>query len=191
LFGGGGGCGSGWYAGGGAVIMNRNNEDVKTLNFAAAAPFTPVLTNRSAEMDYTGGVEAYIGKCLGCGWAIEARYWGLEDDSEANTFGVYNPVNGLLQLDYTDGVGPQTVYDWYASGTNHRLRRDYEFDNLELNFIKTQCSVCKPKSFNWPRRKTLALYTMERQTNCSGTSTSTTTCTASNWVVTANTAETA
>ena len=59
------GCGSGWYVGGAAVVINRDNENFKNLNFAAAALLTLVLNNRSADKDYSGSVEVSIGKCLG------------------------------------------------------------------------------------------------------------------------------
>jgi len=101
LFGGGGCGGSGWYAGAGAVIMNRKSENIKNLNFSDVPIGVTVLTNRDAEMDYSGGVEAYIGKCL--------------------------------------------CNAWFDGAENHRLRRDYEFDNFELNFIKSQIGVCSPR----------------------------------------------
>ena len=142
------GCGPGFFAGAGSVIMKRDLDDNNiNLSYADTNPHPPVLTNRDTSMDYEGGFELFLGKCLCNGFAVEGRYWSLlENEQESSITGAagdYATYLNLANLSYDpDGLGvlPATPVDGYFdAAVNHRLRREYEFQNLELNFIKTQC----------------------------------------------------
>ena len=44
-------------------------------------------------------------------------------------------------LAYDDGGGASAVNDWFDDAQVHRLRRDYEFHNLEVNLLGSACNI--------------------------------------------------
>ena len=153
---------SNWFGTVGGVIMTRDNADDLWLSFDTANISGRVLGSRDAEMDWGGGVEARIGRYFDCGnTGLEALYWGVyPSDEEANAYGAdmvgaLNTTLNFDSLEYDDGLGASAVVDWYDGALRHRVRRDYEFHNIELNlFGNPDCltvgNCCGPHvRFGW------------------------------------------
>lgn len=149
-----GGCGC-WYGGAYGIYFERDREREMQITVFDTNERDAILSNRSAEMDATWGGQFTIGRYLHCGTcAAEVTYWELDPDSEQATVLDPNDIAtapnlltsfDLSTLNYDDGLGGgvSAIGDWFDGARAHRLTRDYEFRNLELNFIHhTCCGTC-------------------------------------------------
>lgn len=147
-----------WFAGLRGLIFNRDRQDHFHFSVDDTDESIPLLDVRDASMDYSGGFEVNFGRYFGCGsHAVEAVYWGLFPDSQESLLlggPLGGNLNGVLnwdQLDY-NGAAANTVVD---AAVAHRLRRDFEMHNVELNVLGfvgpgIPCSDCgSPWRFEW------------------------------------------
>lgn len=144
--------GSCWYGGVYALVLDRDDEE--TVNFTArnTNPNEIWLSTNDARMDWTTAGEVKLGRYLSCCSAIELSYWNLDPDAEfafafdPNATGVdpdIIPVQDFTGLVYDDGGGLATVAETMDGARMHRLRRDYDFMNIELNLVNVR-SCCEP-----------------------------------------------
>lgn len=147
---GGKGC---WYGSFRAIRMDRDNDDPIWLSVFDDAIDVSVLSSHDATMDWTNGGELTVGRYLGCGCsALEFTYWGINPDAQSATVLDPNAIGAapnLLSafdfstLNYDDGVNPLSSLDgWFDGARAHRVVRNWEYDNLELNFVHHSCSGC-------------------------------------------------
>lgn len=135
------GCGN-WFFSVNGLIFNRDNDDDVFLTFQTADG-EPLLTSRSAEMDWSGGFETRLGRYFNCGRnAIEATYWGIFPGDQQATALAANALGDLatpLQFDglFIDPAGANTPVADYFNNTAemHRVQRSYEIHNVELNLM--------------------------------------------------------
>lgn len=132
------GCGCCWYGGIGGLIMTRDNVNHKQLSFDDTNVAGDVINTRDAAMGWQYGIDILVGRHLGCGMAAEGVYWGLfKDTQEINVYASAIPGNLNTALDFSDldpsTGGTSNIDTWYNAANRHRMRRSYEFHNLELN----------------------------------------------------------
>ncbi len=151
-------CGSCWYGSVGGLVMNRDNGNRFVFSNGRWSPGLGVLDVRDAEMDWSGGAEVRVGRYLHGGtYAIEGVYWGIYPTSKEAVL-LDDQVNGNLDsnLDFwaldIDGTN---VDAWTDNSDAHRVRRDWEFHNVEINLLNyagcMMFDVCgSPRfKFNW------------------------------------------
>ena len=134
-----------WFGGIGGLIMFRDYESNVYLSYWPTDPRNNVMTSRNAELGSMGGYEASIGRTMCNGWAWMATYWGLAQDSDTASVGgmPQTRLMGLSYLNYTPaGFGGDNVYNWYNNAANHRIIRENEFHNLEINFFRGCSTGC-------------------------------------------------
>lgn len=138
---GGKGC---WYAGANVLYWDRDNEDTVWTSVYDNAIDVGILSSNHASMDWSVGGELTVGRYIHCGCAaVEVTYWGLNPDGEEAW--AFTGANNLLTafdfstLNYDDGGGLGSADNWFDGASNHRVRRDWDFQNLELNFIHHTC----------------------------------------------------
>lgn len=145
-----------WYGGLGGLVMTRDGENEFQLSSRSDNFNATALSTRSAEMNWSGGGEVYLGRYLGECWAVEGVYWGVYPETKTDlafdTDGTAgNGIGDLitsfdLNLDFDDGGGPGVVNDWFDGAEMHGLRRQYEIHNVELNLrrlaIGSGCGPC-------------------------------------------------
>jgi hypothetical protein len=132
-----------WFGGVYGLIMFRDDDSRGVvLGFDDADPFTPLLTTGSARMEDAGGFEVRIGHMLNHCLALEAVYWGVfPDDTEANVLSSQTPgnVNSAINftgIDYDNGGGAQPLDNLFQGTQRLRLRRAFEYHNVELNLLR-------------------------------------------------------
>ena len=132
---------SGWYGGLYGLVMTRDRSD-NVILVEDVNPSVPVsaLTSRDASMDWGGGAEVRIGYrfCCSC-WGLEGVYWGLwPDDEEANVLEADFAPSGLAPALNFSGldIGGNNVGTIASNALNTRLRRTYEYQNIELNLVR-------------------------------------------------------
>ena len=129
-----------WFGSIGWVFMTRDKEEHTHFSYDDIDESTQLLDTRDTEMDWSSGVDMRLGHYFNCGAnAIEAIYWGVYAENEqTRILGAPGPLGGNLngifnfdQLDY-NGAPANTFVD---AALVHRLRREWEFHNIELNLL--------------------------------------------------------
>jgi hypothetical protein len=148
-----------WIFGAGALVFNRFDDDVVTLttNTQDGASLIPApnpyvqsfLRTSDSRMEATGGFQTSIGRYFCDGrYAIIGSYWGIFENPQTSTILASDQINGNLRSNlpftlrgpggawqYGLDMPAQSVYDWYDGSFAHRLVRDQQFHNIELNFF--------------------------------------------------------
>ena len=137
-----------WIFGASGLLFNRVDNQYARLTSDVTNPDSPILTTDNARMQLTSGVQFYGGRYFGSGqYAMVGSYWGVF--SNPQTAEVVVPLGGNLRSDLPFTVrGPnpgatpygiempsQNVFDLYDGAFSHRLVRDQQFHNAELNFF--------------------------------------------------------
>ena len=138
--------GCGWFGGIYGLLMTRTDDHGETLSYDCTCPVDSILSTDFGMDDYAGGAEARIGKYLNDCWAIEGVYWGIyPDDDEATLLRSSLAGDLLTAIDFTglvydNGAALLDVGEFYGNTVTgaqaHRLRRNYEVHNVELNLIR-------------------------------------------------------
>jgi len=127
--------------------MTRDQENNVWLSYDTSDIRLRVLNSHDANANYRGGVETRFGRFFGNGRsAFEVVYWGIiPGTEEANVVAsdLVGDLDTILHFDgisYDPGGGPQLVSTAFFQAERHRLQRDYNLHNLELNLIETNFS---------------------------------------------------
>jgi hypothetical protein len=175
-FGGGSGCGSGagsyatgfspcarglcgpWFGSVGGLIMTRDDGNPYPFSYDSANEEIQLTNTRDASMQWGGGVDVRFGRYFNCNQnAVEFVYWGVYPSSEESTTlanQVAGGLNGILNWDQLDYDGAPAD-GWVDNAEAHRVRRDFEFHNLEVNLLQfPSCYASNPCGtqrfcFNW------------------------------------------
>jgi hypothetical protein len=105
------------------------------------------LSTADADIEYGGGFETIFGYRLNCCYAIQAGYWGFfpeEQEAYACNDCFAGDLGSALRfygLRYDNGQGYDGgLLDWYGDygdpASAHRLRRNFEAHNIEVNLIR-------------------------------------------------------
>lgn len=140
-----------WIFGASGLLFNRVDDQYVRLTSDSAMPSDSLLSTADARMQATGGIEVSGGRYFCDGrYAIIGTYWGIF--SNPQTAAVTTPGGGNLRSNlpftlrnpndtavpgnpYGIGMPAQYVYDWYDGAFAHRVVRDSQFNNVELNFF--------------------------------------------------------
>lgn len=133
-----------WFGGVKGLYMGLDDGDDYGFSFDDTAFEPQLLRTDEVDMDWSGGVEASIGRWFNCGQnALEVTYWGIYPDAEQRSLFAADLVGNLghtftfNSLSFDDGLGGgvQAVDTWFQPAQAHRLSRDWEFHNLEVNLL--------------------------------------------------------
>ncbi|MCE2800858.1 MAG: hypothetical protein LW724_15075 [Planctomycetaceae bacterium] len=135
-----------WFFGASGLIMNLKDQEDRVFSSSALDPSTRLLGSSDVRMGSTGGYELGVGRYFGCGkYALSASYWGLSPAESVATASSAN--SGLLATNIpfnvpsnvvpgvSEGlfVGGSSLNDLFNGASEHRLQRQSEFNNVELN----------------------------------------------------------
>jgi len=130
-----------WFTSMAGLVMTRDRANNVELS-GSTVPFSdPLLTTRDAAMDWGGGFDIRFGRFFNNRQqAWEVVYWGLFADAEvadatdpdgAGTTAALNTPFQFNSLSYNGLSNP--VLNMFNGAARHRLVRDYEFQNIEVN----------------------------------------------------------
>ena len=153
----------GWFGSASALIMTRDNDNRYTFSFEAGNEAQQLLDVRDADMNWAGGVEVSFGKYFNCGRnGIQFVYWGLYPGAneftltDAQFAGALNGIHDWTQISAFDNqtAANRNADAWVDDAEAHRIRRDFEFHNAEINFLNFGAAGFGPNgqqrfSHNW------------------------------------------
>lgn len=149
---GGGGCGGGWYGYVGGLIMTRDDSNRVSLTCTGLDDALVVLDTRSADWSWYGGFEATIGHRFNCGRnGVEVTYFGLfPGDEETTVYGddVPGGLKGALDWFRLQYNGEFANF-WVDGAAAHRLQRDFEIHNVEVNLLSFHSHACSRWNWSW------------------------------------------
>ena len=130
-----------WFTSMAGLVMTRDRSNNVELS-GSTVPFSdPLLMTRDAAMDWGGGFDIRFGRFFNNRQqAWEVVYWGLFADAEvadatdpdgAGTTAALNTPFQFTSLSYNGLSNP--VLNLFNGAARHRLVRDYEFQNIEVN----------------------------------------------------------
>jgi hypothetical protein len=139
------GCGPSWYAGFTALYMTRNKPNPYQVSFDTTNPVGELILNTDTiDDDWQEGFEVRVGKYLGCSSAVEFSYWTL--DNFGGQVHAYDPAGvGSLNTPFdfrSLNFNGAPVNDLFDNAEAHRLTRNDEFHNFEVNFINLSGNPC-------------------------------------------------
>lgn len=116
------------------LFFDRSYDNNRLLSYN---PSNVELYTNSADISTMAGVETFFTtrNCDGTGW--EVRYWGLFPSEGDVTLGGASVATSLTGLQWvTHGPSGATAWDIYNAATTHRLYRDNDVHNVEINFLR-------------------------------------------------------
>lgn len=145
-----------WFASVRGLVMARNHTDNVWTSFETGNEAHQVLKTNDAETSWEGGGEITFGRRFCCaGVGLELTYWTIGSFSgNASAADVGTPLEvGLVRMDDPSGTwtGPESAHDFYENAQEHRLHRESEIHNLELNLFSTRLidPCASPLALDW------------------------------------------
>jgi hypothetical protein len=147
-------CGPSWYAGFTALYMTRNKPNPYQVSFDTTNPVGELILNvDTIDDDWQEGFEVRVGKYIGCNSAIELSYWTLDNFGGTATAADPPGVGSLnTPFDFRSlNFNGTPVTDLFDNSQAHRLTRNDEFHNIEVNFVHFPmvCNPCGRMQANW------------------------------------------
>lgn len=128
-----------WWGGANFLYMGRDKEDFQQLSFDDTDLVGSVLNTDTANMNWSGGAEVFLGRWFNCGaYGIEARYWGIYPENQGQTVyasGLAGNLNTVFDFQPLN-IGANNVNDLYDAAQAHRVQRSWQFHNVELNMLQ-------------------------------------------------------
>ena len=141
----------GWFVGVSGLVMDYDADSHTRLSYdnTLGGQYS-VLDTKDASMKYSGGFEVRLGKYFNCGsCAVELLYWGIYPSSESltTTGGSSDNMRSYVDYQWVSNPSGTETGDYYTVGSSaHRLQRDWQFHNAELNLMSFCfcCGGCDP-----------------------------------------------
>jgi hypothetical protein len=130
-------CGPTWYAAASGLIFTRNRPRFSQLSYDDTDLVGHVLSTDSSLGQWDPGPEIRLGLFINPCWAVEFTYWGIYGQDEESTVYAANLAGNLnTALDFSPlNIGADNVNDLFDAAEAHRIRRDFDVNNFELNLI--------------------------------------------------------
>lgn len=134
-----------WLGSIGVLYLDRNDENQRTWSYDDADESYQLLDSRDSNFEWTPGIEGHLMRWDCCAnRGCEIAYWGLYPDEQyayAYPSQVAGNLNGIFNFDQLDYNG--NLANLYVDNAMvHRLRRETEIHNIELNQIWAFPSSC-------------------------------------------------
>jgi hypothetical protein len=137
-----------WVAYAGGLLMSIDESHHHTFSFDSAHEEMQYTDWRNLDIEWQGGFEVALRRFGACSCTgLEVVYWGFyPGTTETSTYGAslapgtLDGINNWANL-YID-VPAQTADDYVNDAVVHRLRRDVEIHNAEINYLVLNGDTC-------------------------------------------------
>ena len=144
-----------WYGSVSGLIMSRDEPNRLWVSYENGVNENQLMDTQDTQLQWRAGGEVCFGRRFCCGnWAVEARFWTLEAfsglASQTHPSFVSTPLD-FTDVVYANAAIPGLPVDLFDRAQEHRLWRDNELYNVELNLIRSQadCNRCSAFDLGW------------------------------------------
>jgi len=148
-------CGGGccpWYASVAYLTMGRNEANRVWTTYEDGNLPNQIGHSNMASLTFEHGYEVRVGRRFGAcrQWALEGVYWWLSSFNGYASITHPNGVSTPLTVGQVEFLGTGANV-WYDGATEHRLWRQNDMYNIELNLIRNRLWAmdCAPWTLNW------------------------------------------
>ncbi len=126
-----------FYATVGGVVFTRNRPRFSQISFDDTDLVGQVLSTDTGLGRWDPGAQVQVGWYLSPCWALEMTYWGIYDNPvESTVYAANIPGNLNSVLDFSPlNIGATNVNDLFDAAQAHRIQRNYDIQNVELNML--------------------------------------------------------
>ncbi len=131
-----------WYARVMVFMMGRDEPNRFWTSYETNNNPNQLMHTNDIGLAWRVGGEVRFGRRFGCtsSWAIEAAYWTLEPfegrTAISHPNGVSTPINLEYVWFYRSASDWAMAADLFDNAREHRLTRQDEFHNVEINFLR-------------------------------------------------------
>ncbi len=139
-------CDPRWYVGARGLIFTRNRPKFSQLSFDDTNLVGDVLNTGTELGQWDGGVQLNLGWYMTPNWAVEFTYWGIYGgNQQATAYAADMPGHLNSAIDFSPlNIGATNVNTLFDGAAAHRIQRNYDLNDFELNFIRGSvgCGDC-------------------------------------------------
>ena len=144
------GSGSGWFGGVYGMYMTRDDGNRLLLTCAGYDEAVGLLSSRDAKSDWYGGYDVHIGHYFNCGRnGIEFVTSGIfPGDERGSVYGGPGTLKAAIDyrpLEYNGDIANV----WTDNATEHSVQRDWNYYNVEINFLSFKSQRCSKWASSW------------------------------------------
>ena len=146
-----------WYARVLVFMMGRDEPNRFWTSYETDNNPNQLMHTNDIGLAWRVGGEIRFGRRFGCSnsWAVEAAYWTLDPfdgrTAISHPNGVSTPINLEYVWFYRSTSDWSMAADLFDNAREHRLYRQDEFHNVEINFLRLQrlCDPHFPLDLHW------------------------------------------
>ncbi|MCS7303832.1 MAG: hypothetical protein NZ602_01825 [Thermoguttaceae bacterium] len=131
-----------WYVRLMVFMMGRDEPNRFWTSYETNNNPNQLMHTNDIGLAWRVGGEVRFGRRFGCSnnWAVEAAYWTLDPfdgrTAISHPNGVSTPINLQYVWFYRSATDWNMAADLFDNAIEHRLRRQDEFHNVEINFLR-------------------------------------------------------
>jgi hypothetical protein len=133
-----------WFGSLAGMILTRDNPNKYWTSFNVNNAYDQTLNTQDAAANWAGGGQVMFGRWFGCScnpmygpaYGVQFVYWGVAPmTGSASITNPNNIWNTPINLGYT-AIGNQPTTDFFDNAYEHRITRNDQFYNFELNALR-------------------------------------------------------
>ena len=138
-------CGPSWFISAAGLILTRDNPNRFWTTYETNNNPNQLMNTKDADTHWDGGAEIRFGRfgCADCegrrGW--EVVYYGTKLRGFASVRDPGNELSTPINLNTQTGtfdIGPRAAEEYFDNAREHRIWRDDEIHNVEINFLQEE-----------------------------------------------------
>ena len=132
-----------WYVSAAGLIMTRDKANCLWTTYETDNNPNQIMRFNDADVDWRGGFEVKVGRRFACGqWAVEADYWRIDGFSGFASASIPGWTVSTPLIVKEIEFGGITGDHYFDGAVTHRIWRRDEFQNVEINLIRSPINAC-------------------------------------------------
>lgn len=133
-----------WFGSLAGMIMTRDNPNKYWTSFDVNNAYNQTMNTQQAAANWAGGGQVMFGRWFGCScnpmigpaYGVQFVYWGLTPMTGSASIRNDNNIwNTPINLGYVN-IGNQPATDFFDNAHEHRITRNDQFYNFEVNALR-------------------------------------------------------
>ena len=133
-----------WFGSLAGIVMTRDTPNKLWTSFDVNNAYNQTLNTQQAKANWVGGGQVMFGRWFGCScnpmygpaYGVQFVYWGLAPmTGSASITSPTNAWNTPIDLGFVN-IGANPAADYFDNAHIHRVTRNDQFQNFELNALR-------------------------------------------------------